>query len=157
RADISLMASELRRTGDAAYFPDGPISYISSLTDRAPCPPIERYVERIKAAALAREAITLGNQLIARTYEGADPIEQIVAEHEQAVSRLGQTNPSRPKGGLYTLDELENIAPAKWLVEGILARGQITMSVGESGSFKSFFALDLSLDLAHAGAKAVYV
>lgn len=48
----------------------------------------------------------------------------------------------------YTIKELENLPKLNWLIKDILVDGGIATIYGESGSTKSFLAIDLALHLA---------
>ena len=48
----------------------------------------------------------------------------------------------------YTIDELENLPKLDWLIKDILVDGGIATIYGESGSTKSFLAIDLAMHLA---------
>ena len=48
----------------------------------------------------------------------------------------------------YTIEELENLPKLNWLIKDILVDGGIATIYGESGSTKSFLAIDLALHLA---------
>ncbi|MCF8183021.1 MAG: helicase RepA family protein [Limnohabitans sp.] len=48
----------------------------------------------------------------------------------------------------YTIDELENLPKLNWLIKDILIDGGIATIYGESGSTKSFLAIDLAMHLA---------
>lgn len=48
----------------------------------------------------------------------------------------------------YTIDELENLPKLNWLIKDILVDGGIATIYGESGSTKSFLAIDLAMHLA---------
>jgi hypothetical protein len=48
----------------------------------------------------------------------------------------------------YTIEELENLPKLNWLIKDILVDGGIATIYGESGSSKSFLAIDLALHLA---------
>jgi len=68
---------------------------------------------------------------------------------------LGQTAPNQTKPEkptepkkLYHIDELVNIPPPTWLIEGELQRDSIAMLAGESGIGKTFIALDMALNVA---------
>lgn len=48
----------------------------------------------------------------------------------------------------YTINELENLPKINWLIKDILVDGGIATIYGESGSTKSFLAIDLAMHLA---------
>ena len=48
----------------------------------------------------------------------------------------------------YTIDELEHLPKLNWLIKDILVDGGIATIYGESGSTKSFLAIDLAMHLA---------
>jgi len=48
----------------------------------------------------------------------------------------------------YTIDELQNLPKLNWLIKDVLVDGGIATIYGESGSTKSFLAIDLALHLA---------
>lgn len=48
----------------------------------------------------------------------------------------------------YKIDELNNLPKAEWLIKNILLDGGIATIYGESGSTKSFLAIDLAMNLA---------
>jgi hypothetical protein len=48
----------------------------------------------------------------------------------------------------YRIDELNNLPKAEWLIKDILLDGGIATIYGESGSTKSFLAIDLAMNLA---------
>jgi len=48
----------------------------------------------------------------------------------------------------YKIDELNNLPKAEWLIKDILLDGGIATIYGESGSTKSFLAIDLAMNLA---------
>jgi hypothetical protein len=48
----------------------------------------------------------------------------------------------------YTIEELKNLPKLNWLIKDILVDGGIATIYGESGSTKSFLAIDLALHLA---------
>ncbi len=48
----------------------------------------------------------------------------------------------------YKIDELENLPKLNWLIKDILVDGGIATIYGESGSTKSFLAIDLAMHLA---------
>ena len=47
-----------------------------------------------------------------------------------------------------TIDDLGNLPPPKWLIEGLFEQDALVMLVGPPGSFKSFLAIDWALCLA---------
>jgi hypothetical protein len=55
-----------------------------------------------------------------------------------------------PRFELFTLDDLENIPRSNWLVQGMLVERTVSVISADSGSFKSFLALDLALSIATA-------
>ena len=48
----------------------------------------------------------------------------------------------------YRIHELENLPKINWLIKDILIDGGIATIYGESGSTKSFLAIDLAMHLA---------
>ena len=49
---------------------------------------------------------------------------------------------------LFSLNDLLNMPPPKWLVEGMFEANSLVMVAGAPGSLKSFLALDWILSMA---------
>ncbi len=58
--------------------------------------------------------------------------------------RLG----AAPAFEFFTLDDLENIPGPDWLIRGVLREKTISVLSADTGSFKSFLALDMALSIA---------
>jgi len=53
-----------------------------------------------------------------------------------------------PRFRFLTLEQAKHMPPMRWLIEGILPEGLLSIIFGEHGSFKSFLALDFALCIA---------
>lgn len=58
---------------------------------------------------------------------------------------------------LYTVDELGQFPPVRWLIDRYLAVGELSVLYGQGGTYKSFVALDWAARLARAGHPVVYI
>jgi AAA domain len=58
---------------------------------------------------------------------------------------------------IYSADELGQFPPVEWLIPGWLAAKQLTGIYGEGGTYKSFVALTMGLQLAFRGRTVVYI
>lgn len=58
---------------------------------------------------------------------------------------------------IYGADELGQFPPVEWLIPGWLAARQLTGIYGEGGTYKSFVALTMALQLAVRGRTVVYI
>ena len=54
----------------------------------------------------------------------------------------------KTKFKLYSIEELMNLPPAEWLIEGVMERGALVVLYGPPGEGKSFTALDWALSVA---------
>lgn len=55
-----------------------------------------------------------------------------------------------------TIDELFNLPPVEWFIEGLIQKDAVGMIYGDPGIGKSFFAADVALALAGAGHSVIY-
>lgn len=55
---------------------------------------------------------------------------------------------ARPRIQLLDIDEIESLAPPRWLIDGILTQNGLSVMWGRSGAMKSFVALDIALCIA---------
>jgi hypothetical protein len=58
------------------------------------------------------------------------------------------TTKAKPRIQLLDIDEIEDLAPPTWLVDGILTDNGLSVLWGRSGAMKSFVALDIGLCIA---------
>lgn len=73
--------------------------------------------------------------------EGRDPHALIAAATPVAAK-------PKPRIQLLDIDEIEDLAPPTWLVDGILTENGLSVLWGRSGAMKSFVALDMALCIA---------
>lgn len=76
--------------------------------------------------------------------EGGDPVSIL----QNAKSYLGPAAPTGDVFKLYTLDELSDLPPPKWLVDGVLVENSLCLFWAGSDSYKTFIAIDISFCLA---------
>ena len=102
------------------------------------------------------------SDLAAKSYGKAAPRPDPVEKKTPPPLQLPQTSPQpQPQSPiepeeiqspnnkkLYHIDELANIPPPDWLLDGQLQRDSIAMLAGESGIGKTFIALDMALQIA---------
>lgn len=62
-----------------------------------------------------------------------------------------ERNEASPLGGCW-LDQLGAFDPPRWLVRNWIPEASLGVTYGEPGTYKSFFALDIALSLAHGRA-----
>ena len=75
--------------------------------------------------------------------EGDDPQKYLATAKTAQIARVK----------LLSIDELENLPPPTWLVQGVITEGGLSVFWGRSGTFKSFAALDIAMTIATPGAK----
>ncbi len=77
--------------------------------------------------------------------EGGDPVTLL----QGAKSYLGpSTAPTGDIFKLYTLDELADLPPPSWLVDGVLVENSLCLFWAGSDSYKTFVAIDISFCIA---------
>ena len=65
--------------------------------------------------------------------------------------------PEQERYRLYTVDELGQFPPVRWLIDRYLAVGELSVLYGQGGTYKSFVALDWAARIAHEGHPVVYI
>lgn len=112
--------------------------------------------EQLLSEEIAAAAIDLGLST------GGDLADFCALYQQDSFSRLEKLpllkpDPTQSKWLFATIDDVLNMPAIDWLVpRQIPARG-LTMLYGPSGSFKSFFILDVALNLAVQGHNVVYI
>lgn len=67
---------------------------------------------------------------------------------DEAKRRIAAEGITREKLKALTLSELDALPPANYLVDKLIAKGSLSELIGDSETFKSFFALGLALSIA---------
>lgn len=73
--------------------------------------------------------------------EGHDPSQIIATAHAIAAQ-------PKPRVRLLDIDDIEDLRPPEWLVDGILTENGLSVLWGRSGAMKSFVALDIAMCVA---------
>jgi hypothetical protein len=85
---------------------------------------------------------------VGTTWDAADCIAEGRDPHDLINAAIAVQNiklPAKPKITILDIDEIGNMPPPAWLVEGIITAGGLSVLWGRSGDFKSFVALDLAM------------
>jgi hypothetical protein len=108
------------------------------------------------ARKVAERLVALGCQVLGVTPPAGSPVKwdaaDCVAEGRDARVLIDNAKEieakPRPRIQLLDIDEIENLKPPRWLVDGILTQNGLSMLWGRSGALKSFVALDLAMCVA---------
>jgi hypothetical protein len=76
--------------------------------------------------------------------EGRDPLELLNSAEPVNPNAAS----SKSKVRVLDIDELEDVSPPQWLVDGIIPQGSLILLWGRSGDLKSTVALDLAMSVA---------
>ena len=145
--DLITLSEELHRASEFEQV--GGATYVASLIDGVPrTDTIEPYATIVKEKHLSRSIISLLDKTISNTFEGEDEPQRILADLEnQVIGLVKRFDSFSQRKVLYTIEELKGLKPAEWLIPDLLARGALTLLVGQSGSYKTFFTLSQMLFL----------
>ncbi|HEX5733354.1 MAG TPA: AAA family ATPase [Blastocatellia bacterium] len=152
--DLITLGDELRQA--AEYEQVGGAIYIASLIDGVPrTDTIEYYARIVKRKAQERRAIQAFESARLTIQEGnfeaaIEEVSEVLSEVTKGLADDGT------RGRLITAEELNNLPPLEWLIEGEIPKAGLTVMYGPSGSYKSFLALDYALRIAQ-DAPVVYV
>lgn len=81
-------------------------------------------------------------------WDAADCIAEGGDAHALVAGAIPFTEAPKPRVRILDLDELENIRPPSWLIEGILTDNGLAVLWGRSGDLKSFVGVDMGLCVA---------
>lgn len=120
------------------------------------CDATGRHVSRgihaqLKAAGLSARAVDLG---LGHAGDLADYCSLHQADTAKALLTLPDLQSElppptvKPRYQFYDLDALLNLPPVRWLVPGVIPERGLTVIYGHSGAGKSFYALDIALNVA---------
>lgn len=107
----------------------------------------KRASERLAALGCNVLGITPPDDAPAK-WDAADCIAEGTDAHAIIASAQPIASKPRPRINLLDIDEIENLAPPSWLVDGILTDNGLSVVWGRSGAMKSFVALDIALCIA---------
>lgn len=65
--------------------------------------------------------------------------------------------PEQERYRIFTVDELNEWPPVRWLIDGYIAVGELSVLYGAGGTYKSFLALEWAARIANAGSPVVYI
>ncbi len=121
--DIITLKDELQRTNDLERA--GGAAYLAGLTDGLPrALNIEHYAQIVKEKATLRRLIQISNEVMARSYQGEDTVEEILGDAERDIFEVaGQ----QYRSGFMPIDplvsavykQIEEVSNRKTLVTGV--------------------------------------
>jgi len=121
--DIVTLKDELQRS-DELETAGGP-AYLASLTDGLPrAVNIEHYAQIVKEKATLRRLIQISNEIMARSYQSEDSVDEILGDVEKAVFEIAN---EQFRGGFTHIDplvgavyrQIEEVSNRKTLVTGL--------------------------------------
>ncbi len=104
-----------------------------------------------EARSTMKSGLDAGEREPNRKGEPQEPFERNgggQARGQAGASRGEGRDEEKPQFELFSLDDLELLPRPEWLVQNILVEGTTSIISADSGSFKSFVALDLALCIA---------
>ncbi len=109
-----------------------------------------QYVEIVRGTATKRDIIGMGDALITQAYDGGTEPTDILRDHAAAFGRLASECPDAVHiGGAIegliepiTLDG-EPVPARRWLVDGWIPHGEVTVLAGDGGVGKSILDMQL--------------
>jgi hypothetical protein len=120
-----------------------------------------KYAQEVAKAALEAGAVEVRIVELGLTGKGDDLVEFVTARQSKSTDAVrnelfGLVNNTKPvrlgnSTGFptRTWGEAKSSAPVEWLVRGLLPRSSVNVMFGQSGSGKSFLALDLAARIIH--------
>jgi hypothetical protein len=113
-----------------------------SSDDGTPVAPTREEIEAVSSASL----VDFEYRQLKRRRDAADRLrrEQLELEFSGTLTPAQEVKESRTRSSIMKRDELRNLPKPKPLIEGMLYLDSISWIAGESGSYKSFVALDLA-------------
>lgn len=147
--DLVTLGEELVRYNDLQRVGGDP--YLSGLLDGVPDrPSIKSYIRIVKNKTLLRGLILALEDIIERSYDGAQPAEEVVSLARTKIDALGDGHARASREGHITawgqipmLDNLP-VGEVSWAVDGMIPAGGVVLWAGESGSYKTWLSLCLS-------------
>jgi hypothetical protein len=155
--DLITLGEELRKA--AEFEQVGGATYLASLIDGVPrTDTIEHYAKIVKEKAALRILITAINVTIQEALAEEDEPETIISNHLRKVDEIRAvvTSDHNVRERLLHADDLNNLPPVEWLIDGEIPKRSLTVIFGQSGAGKSFVALDYALRVAQF-APVIYI
>ncbi len=130
----------------------GGVAYLASLTDGMPKrSSIAHHVKLVHDAAARRQAIYTANGIIARALSDTESADSIAADAANQFSELRTSTNGDWRALFHSYNDIENIPPVRFAIDGFLQEEGITLIGGLAGHGKTLCMLAMVRALLEGG------
>jgi hypothetical protein len=148
-ADIVTLTDEIEQRGQLTAI--GGADYITQLVNAVPTSAnVECYVQRVIRLAQQRDERRALDEYIKDTYAG---LPDALARHQRRLEAIEAYAGTSDDADDYfmDLDQILDESPRTWAIQDMVLDGTVNTWVGDTGTYKSTIALDVTLTAALAG------